>query len=103
VQPDVIWSGGITECRKIAALAQAYGLPVVPHVFSSALATIANMHFIASIPNGGLLEFDQNPNPLRTELFEEPIDIDADGRVRMPDRPGLGVTLNMRTVERYRV
>ncbi len=103
VQPDVIWTGGITECRKIAALAQAYGLPVIPHVFSSALASIANMHFIASIPNGGLLEFDQNPNPLRSALFEEPIEIDADGRVRLPDRPGLGVTLNQATIEQYRV
>jgi L-alanine-DL-glutamate epimerase-like enolase superfamily enzyme len=103
VQPDVIWTGGITECRKIAALAQAYGLPVIPHVFSSAVSTIANMHFIASIPNGGLLECDQNPNPLRSELFETPIEIDPDGKVRLPDLPGLGVTLNQATIERYRV
>ena len=103
VQPDVIWTGGFTVCRKVAALAEAHGLPVVPHVFSSAVATIANMHFIASLPNGGLLELDQNPNPLRTELFEEPIAVAADGTVRLPDRPGLGVTLNQATVERYRV
>jgi L-alanine-DL-glutamate epimerase-like enolase superfamily enzyme len=103
VQPDVIWTGGITECRKVAALAQAYGLPVIPHVFSSAVSSIANMHFVASIPNGGLLEFDQNPNPLRSELFEEPIDIDRDGKVRLPARPGLGVRLNQATVDRYRV
>jgi len=103
VQPDVIWSGGITECRKIAALAQAYGLPVIPHVFSSAVALIANMHFIASLPNAGLLEFDQNPNPLRTELFEEPIQTSADGTVALPDRPGLGATLNQATVDRYRI
>lgn len=103
VQPDVIWSGGITETRRIAALAQAYRRPVVPHVFSSGLALIANAHFIASIPNGGLLEFDQNPNPLRDELFTEPITIDGDGMVSLPDRPGLGVTLNPDTIERYRV
>jgi L-alanine-DL-glutamate epimerase-like enolase superfamily enzyme len=103
VQPDVIWTGGITECRKVAALAQAYGLPVIPHVFSSAVSSIANMHFIAAIPNGGLLEFDQNVNPLRSELFEEPIDIDANGKVRLPERPGLGVTLNQATIDRYRV
>ena len=76
VQPDVIWTGGITVCRKVAALAQAYGLPVVPHVFSSAVAAMANMHFIASLPNGGLLEFDQNPNLLRSELFEEAIEVE---------------------------
>jgi L-alanine-DL-glutamate epimerase-like enolase superfamily enzyme len=103
VQPDAIWTGGITECRKIAALAQAYGLPVIPHVFSSAVASAANMHLIASLPNAGLLEFDQNPNPLRSELFEEPIEVDGDGTARMPDRPGLGVTLRADTIERYRV
>jgi L-alanine-DL-glutamate epimerase-like enolase superfamily enzyme len=103
VQPDVIWTGGITPCRKIAAVAEAFNLPVVPHVFSSALSTIANMHFIASIPNGGLLEFDQNPNPLRSELFEEPIVVNAQGKVAMPDRPGLGVRLSQETIDRYRV
>jgi L-alanine-DL-glutamate epimerase-like enolase superfamily enzyme len=103
VQPDVIWSGGITECRRIAALATAYRLPCIPHVFSSAVSLVANLHFIASLPNGVLLEFDRNPNPLRTELFEEPIEIDKRGYVALPQRPGLGVTVNMRTVEKYRV
>lgn len=103
VQPDVIWSGGITETRKIAALAHAYGLPVIPHNFSSAVAAIANMHFIASIPNGSWLEFDQNPNALRAELFEEPLTLDGTGSIRLPERPGLGVTLNQATIERYRI
>ena len=103
VQPDVIWTGGITETRKVAALAQAFHLPVIPHVFSSAVSTIANMHLIAALPNGGLLECDQNPNPLRTELFEEPIEADRNGQVHLSDRPGLGVTLNPATIDRYRI
>ncbi len=103
VQPDVIWTGGITPCRKIAALAEAFHLPVVPHVFSSGLSTIANMHFIASLPNGGLLEFDQNPNPLRSELFEEPIVVNPHGKVSMPSAPGLGVRLSQTTIDSYRV
>jgi L-alanine-DL-glutamate epimerase-like enolase superfamily enzyme len=102
VQPDVIWTGGITESRKVAALAQAYGLPVIPHVFSSGLSSIANAQFIASLPNAGLLEFDQNPNPLRADLFEDPLVVQQDGTVRLPDRPGLGITLNQATIERYR-
>jgi len=101
VQPDVIWTGGITETRKVAALAQAYHLPVIPHVFSSAVASIANMHLIAALPNGGLLEVDQNPNPLRSELFEETLQVDGDGKIRLPDRPGLGVTLNEDTLRKY--
>ena len=103
VQPDAIWTGGITECRKVAALAQAWGMPVIPHVFSSGLSAIANMHLIASLPNAGLLEYDRNPNPLRDELFEEPIGPGPEGTVRLPDRPGLGVALNQATVDRYRI
>jgi L-alanine-DL-glutamate epimerase-like enolase superfamily enzyme len=67
------------------------------------MATIANMHLIAALPNAGLLEFDQNPNPLRSELFEEPIEVRSDGTVQLPERPGLGITLNQQTIDRYRV
>jgi L-alanine-DL-glutamate epimerase-like enolase superfamily enzyme len=103
VQPDVTWSGGISECRRIAALAAAYRLPCIPHVFSSGVSLVANLHFIASLPNGALLEFDRNPNPLREALFEEPIEIDRCGFIALLERPGLGVTLNMDTVNRYTV
>ena len=101
VQPDVIWSGGITACRRIAALAVAAGLPCVPHVFSTAVSLAANLHFIASIPNSYLLEFDQNPNALRTELLDRPIEPDERGIVTVPDGPGLGVRLDPETLRRY--
>jgi len=103
VQPDVIWSGGITPCRRIAALAAAAGLPCVPHVFSTAVSLAANLHFIASLPNSYLLEFDQNPNALRTELLEEPIAPDKRGVVTVPNNPGLGIRLNRETLRRYAV
>lgn len=103
VQPDVIWCGGITECKKVAALAEAHHLPCIPHVFSSGVSLAANLHFVASIANGSLLECDRNPNPLRDELFDEPLTIDARGMVKLPQRPGLGVRLNEATVAKYRV
>lgn len=101
VQPDVIWSGGITVCRRIAALAAAQSMPCVPHVFSTAVGLAANLHFIASLPNSYLLELDQNPNALRTELLDAPIEVDERGLVNVPQRPGLGVNLNQETVRRY--
>ena len=101
MQPDVIWSGGITPCRRIAALAMAAGLPCVPHVFSTAVSLVANLHFIASIPNSYLLEFDQNPNALRTELLEQPIAPDVYGIVTVPEGSGLGVRLDRETLRRY--
>jgi L-alanine-DL-glutamate epimerase-like enolase superfamily enzyme len=101
VQPDVIWSGGITACRRIAALAAAAGMPCVPHVFSTAVSLAANLHFIASIPNSYLLEFDQNPNALRTELLDRPITPDEQGVVAVPNGSGLGVRLDRETLRRY--
>jgi L-alanine-DL-glutamate epimerase-like enolase superfamily enzyme len=101
VQPDVIWSGGITACRRIAALAAAAGMPCVPHVFSTAVSLAANLDFIASIPNSYLLEFDQNPNALRTELLSRPIEPDQRAVVTVPGGPGLGVRLDPETLRRY--
>ncbi|HLC30529.1 MAG TPA: mandelate racemase/muconate lactonizing enzyme family protein [Dehalococcoidia bacterium] len=103
VQPDIARAGGFTECRRIAALAQAYNLTVAPHAFSSAINLVASMHLLASLPNGLQLEYDQNPNGLRTDLLKEPITADHHGSVKLPERPGLGVELNPEAVERYRV
>jgi len=103
VQPDVTWVGGITEARKVANLASCHNMQCVPEIFSSALSLVANLHFIASIPNGELLEFDQNPNPLREELITEPLRVDEKGYVKLPQKPGLGVELNEKIVEKYRV
>jgi D-galactarolactone cycloisomerase len=103
VQPDIAWAGGFSECRRVAALAHAYNMMVAPHAFSSALTLVAAMHLLASIPNGLILEFDQNPNALRQDLLKEPITTDGHGFVALSDRPGLGVELDPAAVEKYRV
>ncbi|MHB1315952.1 MAG: mandelate racemase/muconate lactonizing enzyme family protein [Christensenellales bacterium] len=103
VQCDVIWSGGFTECRKIANYAYANFLPVIPHVFSTAVSLIANMHFLASLSNGGMLEYDRNIYPLRDELVTHRVTVEKDGYVYLPEGPGLGIELNMDTVEKYRI
>ncbi len=105
------WSGSRTsdssgytqsECRRIAALAQAHHLPYAPHCFSSALLLAASVHLAASLPNASLIEIDRNPHTLRDELLQEPLII-RDGYVEAPKGPGLGVELNLETVEEYRV
>ena len=102
VQPDLAWSGGFSECRRIAAVAQAHHRIVAPHAFASAVLLAASLHFIASIPNGLVLEFDQNPNGLRDELLTEPIRVEGDGMIRLPEHPGLGIELDPTAIERYR-
>jgi L-alanine-DL-glutamate epimerase-like enolase superfamily enzyme len=103
IQPDIAWAGGFSECRRIAAFAQAYNMMVAPHAFSSAITLVAAMHLLASLPNGLILEFDQNPNALRQELLKEPITTDGQGWVKLPEQPGLGVELDAAAVEKYRV
>jgi L-alanine-DL-glutamate epimerase-like enolase superfamily enzyme len=103
VQPDIAWTGGFSEGRRIAALAQAHHLMVAPHAFGGAVLLAASLHFAASIPNALVLEFDQNPNGLRDELLKEPIRTDGGGMIRLPERPGLGIELDPAAVDRYRV
>jgi len=102
-QPDVTWCGGITEAKKIAAMASAWNITCVPHSFSSAISLVANLHFSASIPNSLFQEFDRNYNPLRDNLLQEPITINKEGYIELGDKPGLGVELEPSIIKKYRV
>jgi L-alanine-DL-glutamate epimerase-like enolase superfamily enzyme len=62
---------------------------------------VSNLHFIASIPNSVLLEFDQNPNGLRTELLTQPVEPDGNAVVHLGDSPGLGTGFDRDTLSRY--
>ena len=103
VQLDIAWSGGFSEGRRIAAYAQAHHRMVAPHAFAGAVLLVASLHFAASIANGLILEWDQNPNAIRDELLKEPLKLESDGTVKLPERPGLGIELDRAAVERYRV
>jgi D-galactarolactone cycloisomerase len=109
-QPDVGSCGGISACRHIAALAQAAGVAVNPHVWGSAISQAASLQVIAALPvahhslfaAGPVLEYDRSSHPFREELLNAPMRI-VDGAVRIPDGPGLGVEVDRAVVERYRV
>jgi D-arabinonate dehydratase len=103
VQFDLAWTGGFSEGRRIAAYAQAHHRMVAPHAFAGGVLLAASLHFAAAIPNALELEWDQNPNPIRDELLQEPLRLETDGTVRAPERPGLGIELDRSAVERYRV
>ncbi len=103
VQPDIAWTGGFSEGRRIAAYAQAHHLMVAPHSFATAVLLVASLHFAAAMPNALVLEWDQNPNGLREELLKEPLKLESDGTLRPPERPGLGIELDRDAIDRYRV
>ncbi len=110
VQPDVCAAGGISECRKIAALASAHGVECVPHAWGSAIGLAATVQFLAALPDTPpalrpmppMLEFEQTPNPLRDGLAREPIR-QVGGVVRVPDGPGLGIEVDREVLGRFKV
>jgi L-alanine-DL-glutamate epimerase-like enolase superfamily enzyme len=103
VQPDLCWCGGITETRRIAALADARFMECAAHMFSSGILLAASLHFSCAIPNGAMQEYDTSGNALLTDLLTEALVPDAQGMMRPPDKPGLGIELNEKTVEKYRI
>src|SRR5262249_42337119 len=93
LQPDVAVVGGLTEARRVAALAHAHGLPVAPHVWGSALLWAASLQLAAATPNCVIFEFCQAYYPLLYDLLTTPVAVDADGYVSVRSGPGLGVEL----------
>ena len=99
VQPDVCRAGGITECRRIAELADAFGLAFAPHVsIGSAVHIAATLHLAAAMPNTMTSEYWIGDNPIGNAWLEQPIDV-ADGYVHLPDGSGLGIALKPDALE----
>lgn len=97
IQPDAAISGGISECRRIAALAETFGVPVVPHSAAGPLALAANLHLSASLPNLWMLEYTFTFDRVWSEMLKEPIlspSAISDGHLKVPDGPGLGVLVD---------
>jgi len=109
VQPDVCAAGGISECKKIAAMAVAHGVECVPHAWGSAVGLAATIHFLASLPDQPpaffpvppMLEFEQEENPFRDHMAKTPI-VQVNGTVAVPTAPGLGIEVDRAVIERYR-
>lgn len=94
VQPDTGRVGGITQLRKIAALAEAHFVSVAPHAGSlGPVAEFAAVHFLAAIPNAMILERFLADWAGRARTVSHQIEI-VDGHAVLPDRPGLGVELD---------
>jgi len=101
LQPDLAICGGITEGMRIEALASAYQLRTAPHLWGGALMFAAGLAVAAAASSGFIIEYSLGANPLLHELAVEKFPV-ADGLIEIPDRPGLGVTVDEDFVRRYR-
>ncbi len=100
IMPDIPKCGGLSECRKIAEMADVYSIPFAPHNVSSPIGTMASAHVCATVPNFLVLEFHWfNRDYWKTitdggEIIEQ-------GRIKMTDKPGIGLELNYDVAKQY--
>lgn len=110
LQPDICASGGLTEAKRIAALASTNGIDVIPHTWGTAIGLHTALHFIAnleSIPGrmyqpDFFMEFDQTENSLRDNLAFPKLEM-KDGMLEVPSRPGLGIDVDEEFVIKHAV
>ncbi len=102
LQPDLSIAGGITETMRIEALCAAWQVRFAAHIWGGATTFAAGLHVSAAATSAFILEYSCGANPLLHELAEEGFAA-VDGMIEIPDRPGLGVTINEDFVRRYSV
>ena len=100
-RPDVCMAGGLTHCKKIAALAEARHVGVVPHNPLSPVSTAACLQLAACIPNFALQEYPTGElKPPKSEIVKSPLKLE-NGFLIIPDEPGVGIELAEDAQERY--
>jgi D-galactarolactone cycloisomerase len=108
LQPDLCAAGGYTEVMKVVAMASAASIPVIPHVWGTNVGFAAALQLYAALPNfperrftaEPFFETDRSEHPFRDGVTHEQFAVD-DGYVAIPDRPGLGVSLDTDFVLRF--
>lgn len=102
VQPDVAFCGGLTVCRRVSELAVEAGRRSVPHCFSTGINLAASLHWMAATPGGDLVEYCLRPSPLMRKLVSNLPPL-VDGRVPVPQGPGLGIELDEAIIDEFQV
>lgn len=105
LQPDVSRAGGLSQTKKIVELAQAFNTKWVPHNWSTAINTAATIHLVASTPDGYLMEYKREPNPLVQKLVKRSEEVFKvrDGQIEVPTDEGLGIEIDENVLSEYTV
>ncbi|MBI3209683.1 MAG: galactonate dehydratase [Candidatus Solibacter usitatus] len=100
IQPDVSHCGGISEARRIAAMAETYSIPVACHNPQGPVSTAASIHIGFAVPNYLIQEVVRADVPWRNDILTHPLDV-ACGYVDPPTLPGLGIEINEKAAAKY--
>ena len=100
VQPDVTKVGGISEARRIAWMAEDHGLRMIPHGWNTALGLAADLQMASAIQHTDLVEY-LTSSPFIDEIVEDRWKLDAAGMLEIPDKPGLGISINLQAAKQF--
>ncbi len=100
IQPDICHAGGMSELRKIAAMAETYYVTVAPHNSNGPISTVASLHLDMSIPNCHMQELFVNSVDLYQEILTHPLTIET-GYGAPPEGPGWGTDLDDTVLAKY--
>ncbi len=100
IQPDVTKVGGISEERRIAMMAQDYGIRFIPHGWNTAVGLAADLHLASAFPDTDLVEY-LTGSPFIDDIKIGGWKMDEDGMVAIPNSPGLGLELDSDLIEKY--
>jgi galactonate dehydratase len=93
LMPDVVWTGGISEVMRIAALAETYHVPISPHNAMGPLQVVAGAHAMLAVPNFYRLEHNVSNVSWYNRCLDRPLDLRGD-QLHVSPSPGLGVDLD---------
>ena len=102
-QPDLSRCGGLTQIRKIAWEVKKAGIDLAPHAWLTDLLTAASLHVNACLPRSLFLEYNVSANPMLREVIANPLELECDGTIAVPQGPGLGIEIDEKAVAKYRI
>ena len=102
IMPDVTWTGGISELKKISTLCEAYYIPVTPHDAAGPINVVAGAQVMMSVPNFYRLETSEWNLHKYDPMIDAPLD-NSNGSLKLTKRPGLGVEMNRDYLENNRI
>ncbi|MGZ0189139.1 MAG: mandelate racemase/muconate lactonizing enzyme family protein [Alphaproteobacteria bacterium] len=108
IQPDTAAAGGLSECKKIADMATAFGVRYAPHVWGTGIGLATALQLLAVLPDSPpshtphapILEFDRSEHPFRQAVLRTPIE-HVDGIVQVPDSAGLGIEIDQSALQKF--
>jgi L-alanine-DL-glutamate epimerase-like enolase superfamily enzyme len=103
IQVDAGYVGGIYSAYQVAQYAKMRGVKYVNHTFTSQSALASSLQPFAGIADSDITEYPMEPKPLCQEITKDRIELDENGMIRAPEKPGIGVEINQDAIKKYLV